>query len=115
MPENVLQYAKTDPQRETFHIQLWHGLVLWLMRQCHGLMWLLNSKPAQGRISAQWLDKTDCVGAWQSEKLAAVLFCTSDCLPELRNIDGEAAGSQSHSLWLDGAKGGVSTSKIVLL
>jgi hypothetical protein len=46
---------------------------------------------SQGRISVEWLDKTDCVGSWQSEKLAAVVFCTADCLAQLRNIDGEAA------------------------
>ena len=36
----------------------------------------------------QWLDKSDCVGAWQNEKLAAVVFCTADCLTQLRNLDG---------------------------
>lgn len=40
----------------------------------------------QGRLSAEWLNQTDCVGAWQSEKLAAVLFPTADSLGELRNI-----------------------------
>lgn len=43
----------------------------------------------QGRISVQWLDKSDCVGAWQNEKLAAVVFCTADCLAQLRNLDGD--------------------------
>ena len=38
-------------------------------------------------MSAQWLDKSDYVAAWQSEFLAAVAFCTADCLPQLRNID----------------------------
>ena len=36
----------------------------------------------------QWLDKSDCVGAWQNEKVAAVVFCTADCLTQLRNLDG---------------------------
>jgi len=44
----------------------------------------------QGRINVAWLDKADCVGSWQSENLAAVVFCTADCLPQLRNIDGES-------------------------
>jgi hypothetical protein len=28
-----------------------------------------------------------CAGAWQSERLGAVLFGTADTLPELRRID----------------------------
>lgn len=40
----------------------------------------------QGRLAAEWLNETDCVGAWQSEQLAAVLFPTADSLGELRNI-----------------------------
>lgn len=40
-------------------------------------------------MSAQWLDKSDFVAAWQSETLASVVFCNADCLPELKNIDGK--------------------------
>ena len=53
--------------------------------------WATHGLLSQGRISVEWLDKSDCVASWQSEKLAAVVFCTSDCLPQLRNIDGETA------------------------
>ena len=30
---------------------------------------LKNAPDLQGRITAEFLDETDCVGAWQSEKL----------------------------------------------
>ena len=58
--------------------------------ESYGATGLTNSDVgAQGRINVAWLDRTDCVGSWQSENLAAVVFCTADCLPQLRNIDGE--------------------------
>ncbi|KAK9822774.1 hypothetical protein WJX74_007606 [Apatococcus lobatus] len=50
------------------------------------LMALKQKDGLQGRLAAEWLNETDCVGAWQSEQLAAVLFPTADSLGELRNI-----------------------------
>lgn len=48
----------------------------------------------QGRITAEFLDETDCVGAWQSEKLAAVLFPTADTIPSLQRIDDALSGER---------------------
>jgi hypothetical protein len=38
---------------------------------------------------AEWLDRSDFVGAWRSERLAAVLFPTGDTLTQLRHLDAE--------------------------
>ncbi|KAA6424033.1 MAG: AAA+-type ATPase (ISS) [Trebouxia sp. A1-2] len=40
----------------------------------------------QGRMGAEWLDETDCVGSWQNERLAAVLFPTADTLSKVRQL-----------------------------
>ncbi|KAI8103397.1 hypothetical protein M9435_004736 [Picochlorum sp. BPE23] len=48
----------------------------------------------QGRITAEFLDETDCVGAWQSEKLAAVLFPTAETIPSLQRIDNALSGER---------------------
>jgi len=48
----------------------------------------------QGRITAEWLDEGDCVGAWQSERLAAVLFPTAETLPAVRRIDDALSGKR---------------------
>ena len=40
----------------------------------------------QGRITAEWMDESDCVGAWQNERLAAVLFPTAETLPQVRQM-----------------------------
>ncbi|KAK9807484.1 hypothetical protein WJX72_000447 [[Myrmecia] bisecta] len=48
----------------------------------------------QGRLSADWLDETDCVGAWESETLAAVLFPTADSLHQLRELEGDRGGKR---------------------
>ena len=37
-------------------------------------------------MSAEWLDESDCVGAWQNERLAAVMFPTADSLTRVRNL-----------------------------
>ncbi|EFN50839.1 expressed protein [Chlorella variabilis] len=47
-----------------------------------------------GRITAELLDEGDCVGAWQSERLGAVLFPTADTLPDLRRIDDALSGER---------------------
>jgi hypothetical protein len=58
---------------------------------------LLRLKAAEGlagRITAEWLDEADCVGAWQSERLAAVLFPSADALPAVRRIDDALSGER---------------------
>jgi len=40
----------------------------------------------QGRMGAEWMDETDCVGSWQNERLAAVLFPTADTLTKVRQL-----------------------------
>jgi hypothetical protein len=40
----------------------------------------------QGRMGAEWLDETDCVGSWQNERLAAVIFPTADTLTKVRQL-----------------------------
>ena len=37
-------------------------------------------------MTAEWMDESDCVGAWQNERLAAVLFPTADTLPQVRHM-----------------------------
>ncbi|GAB4819753.1 hypothetical protein N2152v2_006799 [Parachlorella kessleri] len=60
-----------------------------------GLLRRLKAYPGlEGRITAEWLDQSDCVGAWQSEKLAAVLFPTADTLPALRQIENALSGQR---------------------
>ena len=56
------------------------------------LLKLKKSNGLEGRITAEWLDEGDCVGAWQSEKLAAVLFPTADTLEAVRRIDDALSG-----------------------
>ncbi len=46
----------------------------------------------QGRLEARWLDESDCVGAWQSDSLAAVVLPTADSLDALREIDADRGG-----------------------
>lgn len=60
-----------------------------------GLLKRLKLAPSlQGRITAEWLDEGDCVGAWQSEKLAAVVFPTADALPAVQRIDDALSGKR---------------------
>ncbi len=49
----------------------------------------VHSLAVQGRLSAQWLDESDCVGAWQSSNMAAAVFPTADTLPQLQQLAGE--------------------------
>ena len=37
-------------------------------------------------MGAEWLDETDCVGSWQNERLAAVIFPTADTLTKVRQL-----------------------------
>lgn len=37
-------------------------------------------------MGADWIDESDCVGAWQNSSLAAVLFPTAETLPQVRQI-----------------------------
>ena len=39
----------------------------------------------QGGFTASWLDESDCVGAWESDAVAAVLFPTGGTLPDVRS------------------------------
>ncbi|KAL4420712.1 hypothetical protein ABPG75_010368 [Micractinium tetrahymenae] len=58
------------------------------------LLRLKEHSGLEGRITAELLDEGDCVGAWQSERLAAVLFPTADTLPDLRRIDDALSGER---------------------
>ena len=58
------------------------------------LLRLKRAEGLEGRITAEWLDEGDCVGAWQSERLAAVLFPTADALPAMRRIDDALSGER---------------------
>ena len=59
------------------------------------LLRILKSAPGlQGRITAEFLDETDCVGAWQSEKLSAVVFPTAETIPSLQRIDNALSGER---------------------
>lgn len=58
------------------------------------LLRLKRSEGLEGRITAEWIDEGDCVGAWQSEKLAAVVFPTADSLKDVRRIDDALSGNR---------------------
>jgi hypothetical protein len=45
----------------------------------------------QGAFQPRWLDESDCVGAWESGAVAAVLFPTGGTLPAVRAIDAAQA------------------------
>ncbi len=49
---------------------------------------------SQGRLEARWLDESDCVGAWQSESVAAVVLPTAYTLDALRAIDADRGGQR---------------------
>lgn len=58
------------------------------------LLKLKQAEGLEGRITAEWLDEGDCVGAWQSERLAAVLFPSADALPAVQRIDDALSGKR---------------------
>lgn len=55
---------------------------------------LKQRESLEGRITAEWLDETDCVAAWQSEKLTAVLFPTGDTVSDLQRLDDALSGTR---------------------
>lgn len=74
-------------------IQLW-----WFAKHAYfsGQLALVNTCPGlvQGRLEARWLDESDCVGAWQSESMAAVVLPTAYTLDALRAIDADRGGQR---------------------
>jgi len=56
------------------------------------LLVLKSVEGLRGRITAEFLDESDCVGAWQSERLSAVLFPTAETIPSLQRIDDALSG-----------------------
>jgi hypothetical protein len=57
--------------------------------------WLVFALP-QSAFQARWLDESDCVGAWESEAVAAVLFPTGGTLPAVRAIDAAQVPLATH-------------------
>lgn len=51
-----------------------------------------QNKDLEGRITPEWIDEGDCVAAWQSERLAAVVFPTGEALQDIRRIDDALSG-----------------------
>lgn len=49
---------------------------------------------AQGVLAARWLDESDCVGAWESAGMAAVLFPTGATLEAVRQLDRGGGGGR---------------------
>ena len=59
------------------------------------LLLQLKSTPGlEGRITAEFLDETDCVGLWQSERLAAVVFPTAETIPSLMKVGDALSGER---------------------
>ncbi|BDA48311.1 probable APETALA2-like protein 2 at N-terminal half [Coccomyxa sp. Obi] len=58
------------------------------------LMQLKQLPEFRGRLEARWLDESDCVGAWQSESMAAVVLPTAYTLDALRAIDADRGGQR---------------------
>lgn len=48
---------------------------------------LKPSPVLQGAFHASWLDESDCVGAWESDAVVAVLFPTGGTLADVRRLD----------------------------
>ena len=46
----------------------------------------------QGKLGVRWLDETDCVGAWESDAMAAVVLPTANTLPQLRDMAAAGDG-----------------------
>ena len=42
----------------------------------------------------QWLDETDCVGAWESDNMAAVVLPTANILPQLKSMARAKGGKR---------------------
>ena len=55
------------------------------------------TKGLEGRLTPRWLDRTEPVGAWVGEKLAAVLLPTADTLRQVREIAGDVEGDTNSS------------------
>lgn len=58
------------------------------------LMQLKSTPGLEGRITAEFLDETDCVGLWQSERLAAVVFPTAETIPALMKVGDALSGER---------------------
>lgn len=52
-------------------------------KRCCDTVGDVGSAAVQGRLDAQWLDQEDCVGAWQSASLAAVVLPTANTLAQV--------------------------------
>ena len=48
----------------------------------------------QGKLGVRWLDETDCVGAWESDAMAAVVLPTANTLPQLRDMAAAGGGGR---------------------
>ena len=64
------------------------------------LMQLKSTPGLEGRITAEFLDETDCVGLWQSERLAAVVFPTAETIPSLMKV-GDALSGERLALFIN--------------
>lgn len=53
------------------------------------LLRLKQESSLQGSLRSEILDQGDAVGAWQSPKLAAVLFPTSETLDQVMKISSQ--------------------------
>lgn len=85
------------PQANTVEDRGWPGGIKQQFRAAlpmiESLLLLLKSTDGlRGRITAEFLDESDCVGAWQSERLSAVLFPTAETIPSLQRIDDALSG-----------------------
>jgi hypothetical protein len=58
------------------------------------LLQLKSTEGLEGRITAEFLDETDCVGLWQSERLAAVVFPTAETIPALMKVGDALSGER---------------------
>ena len=58
------------------------------------LMQLKSTAGLEGRITAEFLDETDCVGLWQGERLAAVVFPTAESIPALMKVGDALSGER---------------------
>ena len=54
----------------------------------HAVRWV------QGRLDVQWLDESDCVGAWESDTMAAVVLPTANTLMQLKAMAAAKGGKR---------------------
>ena len=86
MLRDALQHSsRPAPLPNISHLLLLMFIIIFLSQHSYSLT-VSYLHVMQGRMGAEWMDETDCVGSWQNERLAAVMFPTADTLTQVRQL-----------------------------